>query len=584
MRRGSAGFTGAGVVALGVTAALALPAGAPAAKLERCEKRSPVRCGNVSVPLDRTGAVAGTVRLAVAKIPARKKPRAGTLMLIAGGPGESSRDALALAGPFLSAALPRFDIVAFDQRGTGRSGQLRCRALRKSSARRSVAGAMARCARQLGPRRAFYRTTDSVDDLETVRRYLGAPSLSLMGVSYGARVAGEYARRYPASVARLVLDSPVPLTGTDPFNRQVQAALPGVLGAVCAGDACPFTRSAYGDLTQLAQRLREGPMRGRVVDRRGEARRAALSERLLHGLVSASDLDPLVRAQLPAGIASALRGDPAPLLRLAASAASGLEDSLSLPLTAATLCSESPLPWDPAQPPGPRRAAALNAAVAALGERPFAPFRPSTIVDGGLVSVCRRWPAVPNRPAPAAGVSAAPTLILSGSEDLRTPTEQARTIASGYSAATVLSVPQTGHSVIGGALRPCASRALSAFLRGKPVSATCPDRRRPSLMAVAKPPPARLADVPGRSRQQRLRKVARLTIRDAVGQLLSKGRRFGGLRGGTASVERRRLILDRYEYVRGVEVSGRLRSGKKDRIGGTVELRVGGAAPVRVRL
>jgi pimeloyl-ACP methyl ester carboxylesterase len=583
MARGSGFLIRAGVPALLAVGLASTPGLALAAPLEKCERRSPAQCGHLTVPLDRTGAVPGKVKLSVARIPARKQPSAGTVMLIAGGPGESAIGALALTGRGLAKALPRFDVVAFDQRGTGRSGRLRCRALRPGRAKGSVAGAFARCAKQLGPRRAFYRTTDSVDDLEAVRSYLGAPRLSLLAVSYGARLAGEYVRRYPASAARLVLDSPVALTGTDPFNRQVQLALPRVLAQLCADRACPFSASPFADLQRLAQRLTDAPLRGHVVDGRGRSRRAALTARTLHALVSASDLDPILRSRLPGGVAAALKGDPAPLLR-AASGSSQAADALSVPLTAATLCSESPLPWDAATPPGAARSAALRAALDGLGMQPFAPFAPRTVVRGGLLSICERWPALPSRPAPASGQSAVPTLVLSGAEDLRTPSEQARAVAAGYDGAALLEVPQTGHSVITAALRPCASRALVGFLRGGAAPSACPRRPRPSLVAVAEPP-GRLAAVPGGSPGQRLRAAARLTARDAVTELLAAGKpRFGGLRGGSARVERRGIVLTGYVYVRGVAVSGTLRPGKGNRVRGNVEVAVRGSAPLRVKL
>ena len=578
------GMSGAALLALVLTAMLALPVAASAAPLKKCKKRSAIECGGVSVPLDRTGAVPGRVKLAVVRLPARKGPAKGTVVLIAGGPGESAIGALALTGLPLARALPRFDVVAFDQRGTGESSRLRCRALSKSGKGRSITAAFARCAEQIGPKRAFSRTTDSVDDLEAVRRYLKSPTLSLLAISYGARVAGEYARRYPASTARLVLDSPVPLTGSDPFDRQALSALPRVLSSLCAGKACPFTKSPYGDLTRLARRLARQPLRGRLVDARGRHRRAALSNRLLHALVSASDVDPLLRGQLPAGIASALKGDPAPLLRIAAGASSDSDSQFSIPVTAATLCSESPLPWDPAGAPGPGRSAALSAALAGLGSAPFAPFSPKVATGDGILSICRRWPAVPNKPAPLGGASAVPSLILSGTEDLRTPYEQARLVAGDYSGARLLAVPHTGHSVLGSAVGRCATRAVVDFLRGGSPAGACPSKSRPSLTAIAKLPPARLAAVPGRTRAQRVRIAARLTARDAIAQVLTKGRRFGGLRGGTGRLERKRLVLNDYEYVSGVRLDGHLRPSKGDKPAGSVFVSVGAAAPIFVEL
>ena len=44
-------------------------------------------CSTVTVPLDRTGAVPGTVNLAVARVPAARQPSRGTILFLAGGPG-----------------------------------------------------------------------------------------------------------------------------------------------------------------------------------------------------------------------------------------------------------------------------------------------------------------------------------------------------------------------------------------------------------------------------------------------------------------------------------------------------------------
>ena len=88
----------------------------------------------------------------------------------------------------VSQAAPRYRVVAFDQRGTGPTA-LRCGALDGAAADGDLALAAARCAEQIGPRRAHFTTADSVADLEDLRVALGAPRLTLVGVSYGTLVA-----------------------------------------------------------------------------------------------------------------------------------------------------------------------------------------------------------------------------------------------------------------------------------------------------------------------------------------------------------------------------------------------------------
>lgn len=567
---------------------------ASAAPFAACPDAQGLECMTVTVPLDRSGAVPGTVNLAVRRLPARQGPSRGTLFFIAGGPGESAIGALPAIASIFASSLPDYDILTYDQRGTGRSGALTCSALRNPG-RRSETQASADCAKELGVGRGFYRTADSVDDLEAVRQAAGGPQLSIFGVSYGGRVAGEYARRFPAGVSRLLLDSPSPLGGTDPLDTQRLRALRPVFAALCAGAACPFTRSPYGDLSRLAKRLRTRPLRGRVVDSRGRSRRASARLPELYGATIGSDIAPGLRAQLPSAFRSALRGDEGPLLRaLASPGAQGSKaqdevEDISFVTNRATLCAESPFPWSPASQPDRDREVRLNRTVSELGARAFAPFPPVVpILVGTSTPGCLRWPSV-TPPAPVAGPGpAVPTLVLSGSEDLRTPLAGARDVAAGYPGARLLTIPFTGHSVVGSDLSTCAARTAVAFLGGGSTPATCPSSGRDIEVAPIAPRslrslrPLRFGGARGRT----VRATAR-TADDALAQLADVGGavRLGGLRGGRLAFDgRRRITLAGYQYVPGVRVSGVLRARGGGRVTGTLRVSGGGTVPAIVRI
>ena len=369
--------------------------GAAAAK--NCPELPIGDCSTVAVPLDRTGAVPGTVNLAVARVPAARQPSRGTILFLAGGPGES-----ALAGGENLVSLfrrnaPNYDLLTFDQRGTGRSGGLNCSAL---TGRGSEASVFGRCGAQLGAKRAFYRTSDSVEDIEAVRVAAGGGPISILGVSYGGRVAGEYVRRYPAAVSRLVLDSPSTLAGTDPFFLQRQRALPRVLRSIC-GNACrSFTRSPIGDMSRVADRLAKRSLRTYVVTPRGTRLKVRFAAADLYGLVSLSDLDPITRARLPGAVAAARRGDGAPLARALTSTVSALggpaqqAGPVSDALFAATTCAEAPLPWSPASVPNGGRDQALSVRLRQLGSKPFEPFGARAVIPASFLAQCKRWPAV----------------------------------------------------------------------------------------------------------------------------------------------------------------------------------------------
>jgi pimeloyl-ACP methyl ester carboxylesterase len=551
-----------------------------------CPPVARVQCAGVPVPLDRAGQVPGTVTLRVARVPAAAQPSKGTILFLAGGPGESALDALPDVTALVARFAPGYDVATFDQRGTGASGPLSCFALSTSGSETSV---FARCGAELGAARGFYRTSDSVDDIEAVRQALGLGPVDLLGVSYGGRVAGEYVRRYPAAVTHMVLDSPTPLSGTDPFFVPRQQALPRVLRSVCGGGACrSFTRSPYGDLTALARRLTRRALRTYVVSPGGHRQRARLSEDDLYGLIGLSDLDPVGRAQLPGALRAARAGDGAPLARaldrtLALVGGSQLGDETDgAALFAATSCAEAPLPWSPASAPTGARDSAAAARVHALGSRAFAPFGARTVERFSFLEQCRRWPAV--APAPLAGVAGppVPTLVLSGAEDLRTTLAGSQGVARGYPAGRLLRIPATGHSTITTDTSLCAARAGFGFLANGVAPPACP--RRPRDIPTAIRPPTRLRSVGGRSRRAKTVRAVRLTVGDlALSILGTSSGRFGGLRGGYAVLDARRPVatMHAYRYVPGVKVSGTLRVAHSHLVG-TLRVSGGGAAPGRV--
>ncbi len=571
-------------------AALAAPASASAQQTISCPELARAACSTVQVPLDRSGAVPGNVSLAVARVPAVKGPSRGTIVFLTGGPGQAALQLLPDLAAVFAKFAPGYDLLTFDQRGIGRSTPIDCPALRGSG---SVVGVFARCGAQLGPKRGFYRTVDSVADLEAVRQAAGAPRIALFGISYGGRVAGEYVRRYPEAVSRMVLDSPSTLDGTDPLFLASQRAIPGFLSAICARSACrSFTRKPYTDLAALAARLHKRSLRATIVGPTGRRQKVALLASDLFGLVFLSDTDPLVRAQLPSAVSSGRRGDGAPLARLLLRAVGGAtsaqteEGGVSDVVFAATSCAEAPLPWNAASPPDSGRERAVDARVRRLGPRAFRPFGSNvTVSNSPLLAQCLRWPSVaePAR-APSLG-PAVPTLVVSGKEDLRTPPASSRRVAATYPGGRLLAVPDTGHSSVTTDPTLCAARAAFGFLGGAPAPASCPRRARE--FRVATRAPLRIGAVGGKTSRARTVRAVKLTLRDLVVSINSSTTgRFGGLRGGSATLALHpdRARLRGYQYIPGVRVTGRLRASSKGRLYGNVRVAGGGAVPGRITL
>ncbi len=388
-----------------LAAILALPAPATGETYwSPCPDRDGVQCGQVIVPLDRTGAVPGQIALHVERrAPAR--PRRRVVVLVAGGPGQPGSASFDLAEPDLARLLPARTLVTYDPRGTGRSALLHCRALARRGGTLGLRSpeAVAACAAEIGPRRAFYTTRDHAEDLEAVRAALGARQIGIYGTSYGTKLALAYALAHPTRVERLLLDSALPARGPDVYGRETLRAIPRVLRAICAGGAClSATRRPVVDFVALANRLAARPVRGRAPDPSGRRRPARLSASDLLTLLVESDLNPALRAALPGAVAVARAGDVAPLLRLGETvrlAPAPPPGELSEALLYTTTCEEAELPSERGSPVR-THPAALRAAVAALpaGARVRSPARRARPRRAG-----RRRPAHAARGRPPGG-------------------------------------------------------------------------------------------------------------------------------------------------------------------------------------
>jgi pimeloyl-ACP methyl ester carboxylesterase len=584
------------VLAAALAAGLLLPAAAAGAPLRfgPCGPAQPgFRCATLRVPLDRSGGLPGTIGLRVAR--QVSAPRgAGVLVALAGGPGQS---AIGLAPSYvrtLGPALRRYRLVVVDQRGTGESGLLRCpRLQRASELDPDPAPLVAGCAAELGPRRDHYSTTDSVDDLEALRAALGVPRLAFQGTSYGTYVAVQYARRYPDRTDRLVLDSSVGPAGVDALLLDSWGPLPRILGDQCAGARCrAITADPVADLRALAARLEGRPLRGFVVDGSGRRRSASLTAVGLANLTMAGDLAPHLRAAMPAGVRSALDGDPAPLLRLIAPAigAPFTARELSAGLNVAATCADTRLAYATTTPLA-ERPALMAAALAAAPDAALGPFSRPLVERMSVDEECRTWPVgevAGPVDAPLPGVS---TLILGGSLDVRTPLENDRALAELIPGAQLVVVPGSGHDEIDSDLNGCVRRALVRFFADRRVGDPCAG---PSYAVPPQPiAPTSLAGTPAapgtRGARGRVLAAAVGTVNDVREALLERSeagladRRGGALRAGTwetAGVTG--LVLRAASWVPGVRVSGRIDS-RLGRYAGVVRVRAPGGLGGRLR-
>lgn len=436
-------------------------------------------CAPFKVPENRDDPHGRTITLNLAVIRSSAQVTASDmLVLLAGGPGQAATDSWPSVAGALDPLRARRNVLLLDQRGTGRSHPLDCKASDQAGDDATVGfdpaalrAETARCLQQVTPRAdpRYYTTTIAVQDLEDVRRALGSPRFDLVGVSYGTRVAQQYAMRHPEAIRAMVLDGVVPNTlvlGED-FAQNLDAALK-LQFARCT--AQPDCKKRFGDpyqtLYQLRDALRANPHKVSFRDPQSyQSVQRVLSEDSLASVVRMFAYTPITAALLPLSIDAAARGDVGPLLGQAKLLQGDLVDSMDGGMQSSVICSEdadllTPRPQD---------------AHTILGTR----------MIGALQAMCAVWPHG-TRPAdfhqPLA--SDIPTLLLSGQYDPVTPPAYGEAVLKGLTRARHLVLNGQGHNVIGAG---CAPRLVKRFiddLQPQALDATCLERLVPTPLFI----------------------------------------------------------------------------------------------------
>lgn len=406
-----------------------------------CEKIPDATCATLTVPLDRSERVPGTLDLQVIMANNADAPH-GTLLFFTGGPGQPGEPFFLKMRERLPNALEGYRLVMMDQRGTGGTA-IDCPDLQKQVGSSDIAAptadAMRKCAESLGVRRNFYRTTDTIADFEDLRKALRLRKWALDGVSYGTFTAMRYALAHPQHVQKMVLDSFVPTDNASILYEEAMSHSAFTLRTACAEQKCGFDPAS-----ELAK----------VVRREGNG------IEVLDLLVAASVVDPkLTQWGLLDRIKAAASGDMAPLNETLDFVESPTPlREFSSGLHAATLCSDlGTAPWGNSAAPPEGRADALRDAANRLPDKAFWPFDRSVGVGQGIAQTCLHW--LPSRPTPVPPEHTLrrlrmPVLVLAGDRDLSTPMSWAKEFVSdacglhqGTCGIRLEVVPGAGHSV-----------------------------------------------------------------------------------------------------------------------------------------
>ena len=446
----------------------------PAAELAWTPCGEGFACAFLDVPLVDDDPAQGTVPLALTRLKAADPARRiGSIVVNPGGPGVSAVEYLQSAwSQVLPVVRERFDLVAFDPRGVGRSAPVRCAspaeldryfaldptpddAAELDALVRGNAAVAAGCARGAGRLLGHLSTVEAAADLDRVRAAVGDDQLTYLGFSYGTTLGAVYADRFPDRVRAMVLDSAFPpsltweqvLTGqAGGFERALAAFLED-----CERTSCAFREQVRGPLPaaydRLVARVDAAPLPG---DR---TRTLSPGELLLGVVASLYDRETGWPA-LAAALAAAERGDGAPLLSLADGYLGRGPEGYSNVNEANLAVNCSDRPW----PDGP-------AAYVALAERLAreAPRFGEAVALAGMA--CATWPAEPaEQPGEVRGDGAAPVVVVGTTGDPATPYAWSVDLAEQLDSGVLLTHRGQGHTVYDVDGPPCVVEALDAYL------------------------------------------------------------------------------------------------------------------------
>ncbi len=464
--KGSSG----GVVAL--IAALATPVGAlpaqsvPAHTVDTMTVRSydgrtmPASLIRMTVP-ERRGRPGRDITVAALRFATTAATPGNPIVFLMGGPGIPGT-VMAPIPPYFTLferLRERAEVIVVDQRGIGRSEPvLDClfggplpadvftaRDRLVAPIRRQVAACAAQW-RERGADPTAYTTMESADDINDLRRILGAERVDLLAFSYGTRLALAVAHRYGAHVGRMVLQG---VNGPGLVLKRPSAIVRklGQMRALLARDsAWPGSPDLLDAARAARERLARSPATVTFADRRGGQPVQVAVGRDGFDAIVGLNLDD---ARLPALLVSVAAGDDRVLGRFVEGAWNGLGGGGVGLMARAVNCAAD-------RPAARMSLIERESAAAPFGE----PVDNAFLTDDFCRAVGYEVPAV-EFSGPLG--SDRPALLITGMLDATNPVENAREVARGLPNAVLLDVEYAAHEAL---TVPAVQDLVVDFLRG----------------------------------------------------------------------------------------------------------------------
>jgi pimeloyl-ACP methyl ester carboxylesterase len=360
------------------------------------------------------------------------------------------------------------DVIAFDQRGTGHSKpNLGCYerlaipldvAPSRESALKELRLNANRCLEYWrdGQRVDLtgYNTNESADDLEDLRKAIGAKQISLWSISYGTHLALTAIRRHPQSIHRAILAGTEGPDHTYKLPSNIQKHLEDLAVVIKAdpelGKDIP---DFLGLMKSVFDRVDAQPVTVEVPDPRTKQNVKVIVNKFVLQYIVANNIGSTVTANFPALFYRASKGDfTDPAQVWLNTSRQGVGSAMSYMMDCAS-----------GQTAARRDRIAREAKETLLEDISNFPFP----------DVCEAWKA------PDLGdqfrspvTSNVPVLFISGTLDARTPVSNAEEYRAGFANSTHMIIDGAVHSDPLFLSSPKIKDGMLEFLRGQPVTVT----------------------------------------------------------------------------------------------------------------
>jgi pimeloyl-ACP methyl ester carboxylesterase len=281
--------------------------------------------GVLLVPENRNDPKSNLIELAFVRFKSTSKIPGPPIVYLAGGPGGSGIGAARSSRfPLFMAMREIGDVIALDQRGVGRSKpEIGCiqtvdfpldvPATREEFLR--IFKERARdCARYWRDVQRVdlrgYNTNESADDLESLRKALGASKISLWGISYGTHLSLTAIRRHGKNIHRAILAGIEGPDHTLKLPSNVQKHLEDIDRVVKADpELSKDIPDFLGLVKSVLDRLEREPVTVEVTDPRSKQKVKVIITKFVFQVLTASNIGTTLIRDFPSIYYSASKGD-----------------------------------------------------------------------------------------------------------------------------------------------------------------------------------------------------------------------------------------------------------------------------------